>query len=142
MAACQSRCIPSGSEMPSLRIAVLLPAVLLAGCSSLATPYVRPTLPNAPVWTDQQGASNPAAAGQWWRSFSDSKLDQLVETVLANNNDLLAASLRVRKALLQADQAGVARLPVLNGSGTAQNTTPLADTSSSSNSFNTGLGAS
>lgn len=128
--------------MPSLRLAILLPAVLLAGCSSLATPYVRPALPNAPAWADQQGASNPAAASQWWRSFGDSKLDQLVETVLANNNDLLAASLRVRKALLQADQAGVARLPVLNGSGTAQNTTPLADPSSSSNSFNTGLGAS
>lgn len=128
--------------MPSLRLAILLPAVLLAGCSSLAPPYVRPALPNAPVWADQKGASNPAAASQWWRSFGDSKLDQLVETVLANNNDLLAASLRVRKALLQADQAGVARLPVLNGSGTAQNTTPLADPASSSNSFGTGLGAS
>lgn len=128
--------------MPSFRLAILLPTVLLAGCSSLTTSYVRPALPNAPAWTDSAGVSNPAAATQWWRSFGDTKLDQLVETVLANNNDIFAANLRVRKALLQADMAGVARTPLLNGSGSAQNALPLADTAASSNSFSLGLGAS
>ncbi|MBU1303919.1 MAG: TolC family protein, partial [Alphaproteobacteria bacterium] len=78
---------------------------------------------------------------QWWRSFGDKKLDQLVETVLANNNDLFAANLRVRKALLQADLAGVAKLPQLSGTGNAQATVPLADTGAISSSFSLGLGA-
>lgn len=128
--------------MPSFRLAIVLPAVLLAGCSSLTTQYVRPMLPNAPDWADSAGTANPFAAVQWWRSFGDAKLDQLVQTVLANNNDLFAANLRVRKALLQADLAGAARMPVLNGSGTAQTTVPFADSGSSSNSFSLGLGAS
>lgn len=99
-------------------------------------------MPNAPVWTDSAGVSNPAAAMQWWKSFGDPKLDTLVETVLANNNDLFAANLRVRKALLQVDMAGAARIPVPNGSGNGQSTVPLTDVASSSNSFSLGLGAS
>lgn len=128
--------------MSSFRFAIVLPAVLLVGCSSLTTQYVRPALPNAPLWMDSAGISNPVAAVQWWRSFGDSKLDQLVETVLANNNDLFAANLRVRKALLQADMAGVAKVPQLSGTGSAQSTVPLNDTGASSGSFNLGLGAS
>lgn len=128
--------------MSSFRFAIVLPAVLLAGCSSLTTPYVRPALPNAPQWVDSAGASNPAAAAQWWRSFGDPKLDQLVETVLANNNDLFAANLRVRKALLQADMAGVARVPQLSGTGNVQSAVALTDASATSNSFSLGLGAS
>lgn len=128
--------------MSFFRVTILLPTVLLAGCSSLTTPYVRPTLPSAPTWMDSAGISNPVAAVQWWRSFGDPKLDQLVETVLANNNDLFAANLRVRKALLQADMAGVTRVPALSGTGNAQSTVPLADAGASSNSFSIGLGAS
>ncbi|KRA98045.1 hypothetical protein ASD83_13390 [Devosia sp. Root685] len=128
--------------MSSFRFAIVLPAVLLAGCSSLTTQYVRPALPSAPLWMDSSGISNPVAAVQWWRSFGDPKLDQLVETVLANNNDLFAANLRVRKALLQADMAGVAKVPQLSGTGSAQSTVPLNDTGASSDSFNLGLGAS
>lgn len=126
--------------MSLFRVAILFPAVLLAGCSSLTSPYMRPALPNAPAWQDSVGVSAPAAAAEWWRSFGDPKLDRLVETVLANNNDLMAGALRVRKALLQAELAGVAKHPVLNGTGNAQTNVALAD-GTSSNSFTLGLGA-
>lgn len=128
--------------MSSFRFAIVLPAVLLAGCSSLTTQYVRPALPNTSAWTDSAVISNPVAAVQWWRSFGDPKLDQLVETVLADNNDLFAANLRVRKALLQADLVGVARLPQLSGTGNAQGNVPLTDTSAAGSNFSLGLGAS
>ena len=127
--------------MTLFRIGILLPAALLAGCSSLTTPYMRPALPNPPAWQDGGGVSAPVAAVQWWRSFGDARLDQLVETVLLNNNDLLAATLRVRKALLQADLAGAARIPQLSGTGGAQTSTTLAD-GLSSNAITLGLGAS
>lgn len=126
--------------MTLFRVGILLPAVLLAGCSGLTAQYVRPALPNAPVWQDRAGISAPVAAAQWWRSFGDPKLDLLVDTVLQNNNDILAAMLRVRKALLQADLAGAARIPVLSSTGNAQTNVALAD-GASSNSFILGLGA-
>ena len=112
----------------------------LAGCSSLTTLYTRPVLPDAPGWQDGAGISAPAAAVEWWRSFGDLRLDQLVGTVLSSNNDIVAATLRTRKALLQADLAGAARLPVLSGTGNAQASMTPADGSSSS-SFTLGLGA-
>lgn len=128
--------------MSFFRSAIVIPAVLLAGCSSLTSEYVRPVLPNTPQWTESTGISNPVAAVQWWRSFGDPKLDTLVEAVLANNNDLFAANLRVRKALLQAELAGVAKVPQLIGTGNAQSTIPLSDLGGTSNNFSLGLGAS
>lgn len=127
--------------MPFHRLAMLVPAVLLAGCSPLMSSYVRPALPNAPVWTDSAGISAPAAAEQWWRSFGDAKLDTLVETVLANNNDILAATLRVRKALLQADLSGAAGLPQLSGTGSGQRSVALGEGGAASNAFTFNLGA-
>lgn len=103
--------------------------------------YVRPALPNAPAWTDTAGISAPAAAEQWWRSFGDPKLDALVETVLANNNDILAATLRVRKALLQADMAGAGRMPQLSGTGSGQRNVALGEGGAASNAFAFSLGA-
>ncbi|WP_316357980.1 efflux transporter outer membrane subunit [Devosia sp.] len=126
--------------MTLFRVAILLPSVLLAGCSSLTAQYVRPALPNAPAWQDSAGISAPVAAANWWRSFGDPKLDLLVEAVLQNNNDILAATLRVRKAQLQADLAGAAKIPVLSGTGNAQTSMVLAE-GTSSNSFTLGLGA-
>ncbi|WP_332688029.1 TolC family protein [Devosia sp.] len=126
--------------MTLFRVAIVLPAMALAGCSSLTTPYVRPALPNAPAWQDSAAISAPVAAAQWWRSFGDSKLDQLVVAVLQNNNDILAATLRVRKALLQADLAGAAKTPVLSGTGNAQASMALAERTST-DSFTLGLGA-
>ena len=128
--------------MSSLRFALLLPAALVAGCSSLTTPYMRPALPAAPAWTQSAGVAEPSAAIGWWRSFGDPKLDQLVEAVLGNNNDLFAATLRVRKALLQAELAGVTKFPVPTGGGTAQRSFPLGDGNAASSSFVAGLGAS
>lgn len=128
--------------MSFFRSAIVIPAVLLASCSSLTSEYVRPVLPDTPQWTESTGISNPVAAVQWWRSFGDPKLDTLVEAVLANNNDLFAANLRVRKALLQAELAGVAKVPQLIGTGNAQSTIPLSDLGGTSNNFSLGLGAS
>lgn len=127
--------------MIPFRAGFLIPAVLLAGCSTLSTPYVRPALPNAPAWQDSAGVTAPAAATDWWRSFGDPKLDVLVEAVLRNNNDILGATLRVKKALIQSEQSGAARLPVLNGTGSGQSAVAFQD-GSTTNSFTLGLGAS
>lgn len=110
--------------------ALILSSMLLSGCTSLTTSYVRPEIPNAPSWAGAPGNTSPLATTNWWQSFGDNKLNTLVAKVLDNNNDLLAASIRVRRALLSAERAGVALVPTVSGSGTAQSAIPLGGGSS------------
>lgn len=64
------------------------------------------------------GAQFPAsdvAADPWWRGFGDPRLDAYIADVLARNNDLATAALRVRRAQLDAGISGDALLPQLSG---------------------------
>jgi NodT family efflux transporter outer membrane factor (OMF) lipoprotein len=65
------------------------------------------------------GAQFPAsdiAADPWWKGFGDPRLDAFIGDVLAHNNDLATAALRVRRAQLDAGISGDALLPQLSGS--------------------------
>jgi len=88
---------------------ILLASVLLAGCGSLNnTPYQTPALAVPGQWqAAQTRAVAPAALSStpWWQQFGDAELDALVEQVLARNNDLAAAAIKVRQAMLKADLA-------------------------------------
>ncbi len=70
--------------------------------------------------------SNPNApkiSENWWQSFNDPKLNALVDTVLAKNNDLAASAIRVQQA---EDRAGIASLdqwPSASGSVSGSKTT-------------------
>jgi outer membrane protein, multidrug efflux system len=73
--------------------------LLLAGCASMAPPYVEPTLPVSPAYATaaiQQGDS--VAAIGWRDYFTDPKLQTLIELALSNNRDLRIAMLRVEEA--------------------------------------------
>ena len=88
---------------------------LLGACSTLRSPYDTPT-PSAPIqagWIhgNLTTPASPVSADPWWRNFGDPAMDRLVADVLARNNDLAAAALRVRRAQLQAGLADTDRLP-------------------------------
>lgn len=88
---------------PTLRCSLVL-SVLLCGCASLQTPYTAPATPVPTQW--QYGtASNSTSNGAWWTRFNDPVLDQLVNQALLRNNNLAAATIRVRQAQLQAGLA-------------------------------------
>ncbi len=76
----------------------------LAGCgSALRSDYQTPgaTLPAHwvnPATTGSEVASQDA----WWKSFNDPQLDALIDKALRTNNDLAAATIKVREARLQA----------------------------------------
>lgn len=123
------------------RITVLLGSTFLAGCSNLVTAYVRPSLPNLPNWQTSADQALAAAPLRWWESFGDSQLNALVAAVLANNNDLVVGSVRVRQALIQAQRAGATMFPTLTGGGSRQSQVQLAD-GMASHSFEFSLGAS
>lgn len=115
------------------RVALLLATSgVLGGCGALHTPYVRPVMPAPAVWEagiDPAGAPASVAAtgpsGAWWTAFRDPALDQLVSDVIARNNNLAAAAVRLRRARLQAGLAGNALTPQLSGGGSASGSRPF-----------------
>ncbi len=93
---------------------LLIAACLLAGCAG-----PRPDVPvNATVtppagWREPVMAAAPVSA-EWWRSFNDPVLTQLVETALANNTDIVIAAARIEEARYGYQAAEGALLPSLN----------------------------
>ena len=93
------------SRVPNLAVAVAMAAaLLLAGCASMAPPYVQPALPVAPTFESVPGAEAPAPAGadaalvDWRAYFTDPALQAVIGMALENNRDLRSAALRVEEA--------------------------------------------
>jgi multidrug efflux system outer membrane protein len=76
------------------RIAAACIAAALAGCA-VGPDYVRPTVDTPPAWRIDYPKAAEVANLKWWEQFGDPVLDQLVETALRNNRDLLIAAARV-----------------------------------------------
>ena len=69
---------------------------------------------------------------EWWKSFGDPVLDQVVQEVFASNFDLEAAVARVEQARMKARLARASRLPLVQ---------PSVGGSDSSTPTNAGIGA-
>ena len=81
--------------------------LLAAGCASLRAPVVDPELDIAPepaATPALESAAKPAP--DWWKSFGDPALDQVVERALSGNLTLQEAAARLAQA---AADAGIAR---------------------------------
>lgn len=135
---------------PPLALAVLL---MLGGCASTFNAVFRTPALKLPAQYSQGGAvstpltaatpATPAPAGTpWWTRLNDPVLDQLVAEVLARNNNLAAATIRVRRAQLQAGLAEQALQPALAGSASMGTRRSLEGNASSSRSSGVTLSAS
>jgi NodT family efflux transporter outer membrane factor (OMF) lipoprotein len=86
----------------------------LSGCASVPDLGARPELvkPGA-LGTEQSLAGARAGWPQadWWKSYRDPQLAQLIENALAGSPDVAAAAARLRAAEAAAQQAGAATLP-------------------------------
>ncbi len=109
-------------------LAAISSLALLAGCGSLLkSDYHAPqaTVPaewhTAPV----AFAASSTAVDQWWKDFNDPALDSLVALALEKNNDLAAATLKVRQAQLEVGLAENDFLPSFNGGGDASRQTKM-----------------
>lgn len=92
--------ITSASRRTARPLALAI-ALSVAGCSVLEPAYV------APVIDLPAAATTPMSIDrQWWKSFGDPVLDQLVDEALINNMDLAKAAANVEEARAN---AGVAR---------------------------------
>jgi NodT family efflux transporter outer membrane factor (OMF) lipoprotein len=111
-------------------------AGMLNGCSPLIqTPYIRPELDLPDSWSQEAAEQKPAFAQRWWQRFGDDELNALVDMVLLRNNDLAAAALQLRRALLQAELADSGRLPGIAVRGSGQLSRNLGSSSTEIRSF-------
>ncbi|MGG4605283.1 efflux transporter outer membrane subunit [Paenalcaligenes sp. Me131] len=101
---------------------VVLAALALSGCMSLAPDYESPPSPIPAQWpvdtkSDQNLNASVAASLPWQSYFTDPQLQQLIQVALENNRDLRLAILRMEEAqaafrIQRADQ-----LPTVNVGG-------------------------
>lgn len=143
--------LPAHAFFSLVRRPLALAALLmLGGCASTFNSLFRPPALKIPAQYTQAGAvsttvssATPAAVGTpWWTRLNDPVLDQLVADVLARNNNLAAATIRVRRAQLQAGLADQALQPALAGSASMGTRRSLEGDSSSSRSSGVTLSAS
>lgn len=114
------------------RLSPLVAALVLAGCSAMVqTPFETPALQTGAQWQTPVTPSAVAIApdAQWWQQFNDPQLNALIESVLERNNDLAAATLRVRRAQLAAGLSEADQLPQLNAGANVSRSRSLDDSS-------------
>lgn len=114
--------------MARIPLSLVACSLLLSGCASLThTPYAAPN-PTVPARYEHAGADTAGAIRQehWWHEFNDPALDALVDLAVARNPDLAVAGVRGRRATLQARRAGVALLPIPNGTVSTSISRPMS----------------
>ncbi len=78
----------------AFRFAFVAFGVVLAGCT-VGPDYVKPAVEALPAWRIDYAQAADVANTKWWEQFGDSVLNELIETALRDNRDLLIAAARV-----------------------------------------------
>lgn len=89
---------PSRAIRRSKIVVTVVAAIVATGCAPVGPDFVRPEVPLNPTWLDaelEEFDSDAADLTEWWRTFEDPVLDELIETAYAQNNALKIAGLRV-----------------------------------------------
>ena len=114
----------------SVHAAILLALMVLPGCAVKRDSYNVPTLTmpgqyrNAPEESAKvpmekdlplkKDSVQEAESSDWWRLFGNSELVELVDRVLANNQDIRIATLRLAQAKERSDQVRAGLMPTIN----------------------------
>jgi multidrug efflux system outer membrane protein len=88
----------------------MLATALLSSCITLGPDYQRPKIDTPDVWPGEK--SDAPVPVQWWSSYGDPVLDEMIDEALAHNADLALAIARVDEARAQ---LGIARADQLPG---------------------------
>ena len=109
------------------RYIVLSLIMLVSGCT-VGPDYKRPVVPVPKQWSeapkgnhkpvlsnDEGGLPQPVQADQWWKTFNDPILNQLITDAIAANLDLKKALARVKEARAQRWVTIATGLPSITG---------------------------
>lgn len=93
--------------------------MLCVGCTSLeGTEYEKPSAPGKKGWNAEKPANVSArqtANPEWWKSFRNSQLNNLIERSISDNIDLKVLLARTESAEAATQQVRAASLPSLRG---------------------------
>lgn len=129
---------------PLAKPLVLAVALALQACAS-TEPARGPVVEMPAAFTPAVPAAEaPQLTSAWWQSFGSQPLERLIEEAQAGSPDLRIAIERMRQADIALQQAGVSRLPSVNGSlgSTAGRTDAPGTASTSRESSSAGLSVS
>src|SRR5690606_35896984 len=106
-------------------------ALALAGCS-LSTPVKTPGDLGATGWRNAPEMTEAVVDPQWWRSFGQEELTDLIEAALADNTDMQMALARVEQARARLRIAGASLYPAVGAGGSISRdwSEPFSDDSS------------
>lgn len=98
--------------------------LMLSACASVPKLGAAPTVAAPGHYASDRSLAPTSQAvawpgSGWWQAYGDPQLDALIAEALASSPDMAAAAARVRQAEGYAQQAGAARLPTLDVSGSA-----------------------
>lgn len=98
-------------------VVLLISATMMFGCSVARTSYKQPELGLPAQWQNHATTGRAVAKQeQWWKNFNDPQLDALIERALLSNNDLAAATVKVRRARLKSGLADTNLTPSVTAS--------------------------
>lgn len=104
--------------------AIALASLALTGCASMAPDHTRPTGATAPLFDPEYRPDGEVVASQLsyrdW--FADPRLRELIDSALANNRDLVAATARIEQARARYRIEDSRRLPNLVATAGASRT--------------------
>lgn len=103
-------------SLPLARPLVLAAALALQACAT-TEPARGPVVEMPAAWSPTVAPTEaPPLTTAWWQSFGSEPLERLIEEAQAGSPDLRIAIERMRQADIALQQAGVSRLPSVNGS--------------------------
>ncbi|MDR7094205.1 efflux transporter outer membrane subunit [Hydrogenophaga laconesensis] len=104
-------------ELPLARPLALALVLALQACATTTDPARGPVVDMPAAWSPAMApAESPQLTAAWWQSFGSPPLERLIEEAQANSPDLRIAIERMRQADIALQQAGISRLPSVNGS--------------------------
>jgi len=89
--------------------------LLLAGCTTVGPDYKRPATELPAQYPVSSSASDSSVPADWWKTYNDATLDELIATSRQNNVDVRLAAARVREAEALLRETGAAFLPEVSG---------------------------
>lgn len=111
------RAVKSASSVSVIHLSglCLSAAAMLAGCAAPVDIKLDSSVPEH--WQQSVSGGHPAGNAQltdWWKSWGDTRLNELVDEALAQNLDLSQAVLRLRQQKMLADTARSPFLPIVS----------------------------
>jgi len=101
---------------------VVIVSLALGGCSGLLprSQYARPDVSLPQQWQESTvTGSSVATREQWWRDFNDPTLSELIERALTTNNNLAAATIKLKRAQLSSKLTGTNLTPTVSANATS-----------------------